>query len=249
MIQPAFNIASGLLAGVWYAIWPARCPLCYEPLSGSEADSFCSWCRAKIKRLNGPVCGTCGRDISGVSSPAGGVCGFCETQPPAYDLARAYGLYGGALREAISSLKFKGQRSMAPAMARLVVDVYEQRLADVQIDAVVPVPLHKSRIRERGFNQATDLARPVAKRAGLPLFFDTLVRTRPTEPQYGLTINQRKENMRGAFSVKRPERIKGFSILVVDDILTTGTTANECAKVLKRAGAKKVVVLTLTRAN
>jgi len=237
-----------LFRGVWHALWPSRCPLCREPLSLSEWDSFCSWCLETIKPVGEPVCRVCGRALSEAGSPPQEVCGFCTTHPPSFDLARVHGIYEGALREAIRDFKFKGKRSLAPAQARLMAEAFSEWFTDVSLDAVVPVPLHKSRIAERGFNQAVDLARPVGRARDLPVLYDALLRTRPTEPQYGLTINQRRENVRGAFSTKRPELVKDRSLILVDDILTTGTTVSECAKMLKRAGAKKVAVLALARA-
>jgi ComF family protein len=122
-------------------------------------------------------------------------------------------------------------------------------LADLKVDAILPVPLHRLRLAERGFNQAVDLARPLARVRGVPLLYNALDRVRHTAPQFGLSVPQRRENIRGAFQVPRPHRVKGRRILLVDDIITTGATVAECAKVLKKAGAAQVAVLALARAG
>jgi len=247
MAARAAEWGAALFEGVWGALWPARCPLCQEPLPAAGAAGFCLHCSETIKPINEPVCRVCGRALTGISDPPGQVCGFCEHRPPEFDLARSYGFYDGALGEAIRAFKFRGQRSLLSAMTGLMREAFEKQLMDVGLDAVVPVPLHAARLRERGFNQAVDLARPVARRGGLPLLHHALLRIRPTEPQYGLTLNQRRENVKGAFSITRHQLVKDKNLLVVDDILTTGATAIECARILKKAGAGKVMVLTLAR--
>jgi ComF family protein len=128
-------------------------------------------------------------------------------------------------------------------MATRVVDLFGERA----IDAVVPVPLHRRRARERGFNQADILARVVGKRLHRPVLRRAVARVRPTPPQAG-KARDRVRNVRGAFAVRDPARIEGRSLLLVDDVLTTGATVNECAKVLMKAGARAVLVYTLARA-
>jgi len=185
--------------------------------------------------------------MSDVSRPASGVCGFCESDRPAYNMARACGLYRGSLAHAIRRFKFNARRSILPALSGFILEADQTWLADVEVDAVIPVPLHPRRLSERGFNQAADLARPVSRRRRAPLLYSALIRQRDTEPQYGLSLNQRRQNVKGAFKVMDPARIRDRKILLVDDIMTTGITVDECVRALNKSGADKVVVLTLAR--
>ncbi|MEE9137513.1 MAG: ComF family protein [candidate division NC10 bacterium] len=136
---------------------------------------------------------------------------------------------------------------MGGPLGRLMADRATHLFGHPTLDAVVPVPLHRNRERERGFNQAEILARVVGKRLQRPVLRKTLRRIRPTLPQTGKR-RERVRNVRGAFAVGNPEKIKDRTFLLVDDVLTTGATVNECAKVLMKAGAQRVLVYTLARA-
>lgn len=239
------NYIGAMGRGVMRALWPERCPVCGAP--AGEEEAMCPGCRALLPALQAPVCAICGRALSEASRPLSGVCGYCELGPPAYAQARSYGVYDGLLARLIRDFKFHGKRSLLPALKGFMLEADERWYQGVGADAVVPVPLHRRRLGERGFNQAADLARPVARRRRVPLLTGALVRVRETEPQYGLTFNQRRENVKGAFQVVRPRSMAGRKILLVDDILTTGVTVNESVKALKKAGAREVTVLTLAR--
>ena len=143
-----------------------------------------------------------------------------------------------------SDLKYRGKVSLAKSLGQLMLAALP---VAVEIDLVIPVPLHPSRLREREFNQSLLLADQVAKHLGRPLSFTNLVRTAPSEPQSTLSRKERMKNLRRAFAVRRPESIARKRVLLIDDVLTTGTTVNECAKVLRTAGAEAVFVLTLAR--
>lgn len=233
---------------LWSALWPPRCLLCAELLTGEERG-FCPPCLATLAPVAEPICRVCGRELLKGSAPEDLVCGFCRRDPPAFDRARAFGRYQGMLAESIRALKFHSVRKLAPGLAAFMLAADTALVGELALDAVIPVPLHPARIRQRGFNQAVDLARPLARRRRLPLLFSTLVRTRDTAPQYGLTFEQRRRNIRGAFAVPRPAEVAEKRLLLVDDVLTTGATIGECARVLKKAGAAEVVVLTLARAG
>jgi len=174
-------------------------------------------------------------------------CGWCRSTPPGFDRARSFGEYRGALAQSIRKFKYNGHRLLAPTLGGMITAADRQWLDEVEATLVIPVPLHPTRLRERGFNQAVDLARPVARERELPLTVDAVARIRDTAPQFGLTVVQRKQNVKGAFAAKKPELLQDQTIILVDDVMTTGATAAECCRTLKDAGAKMVAVLTLAR--
>lgn len=176
---------------------------------------------------------------------------MCRRVAPSFRRAVAYGAYDGVLRDLIHLLKYQRVHPVAPLLARYLVEATAP-LSLPQSLLVVPVPLFRTKLRDRGFNQAEEIARAFVDRCrsrSIQLETSSLVRTRDTGSQTGLTRHQRRANMRGAFSVSRPERIAGRDILIVDDVMTTGTTAGECARVLLRSGAQQVFVATTARAT
>ena len=198
----------------------------------------------------------CGETVSGIAQGNARndgddlrLCDACQELRPLFDKAVAYGAYDGGLRELIHLLKYEQVLPAANALGEmLAAAIAKLELAGLVL--VVPVPLHSSKRRQRGFNQAEMIARAALKRlpqTGFELESKVLARVRPTVSQIGLTRPQRRENMRGAFQVAHPNKVSGSSILLVDDVLTTGTTASECARVLRKAGAEKVWVATVAR--
>ncbi len=176
-------------------------------------------------------------------------CGDCVQHPPAFDLARSYGVYGGALRDLIHLLKYQEMTPLAGRLGPLMVEAAlrpECAEAYAACDAVVALPLDPERRRQRGYNQAELLAREVARGLGLPLWTDACRRTRPTSPQAGLTRPQRHANVRGAFDAQAG-RVADKTILLVDDVMTTGATLSACSRALFQAGAKRILALTLAR--
>lgn len=181
------------------------------------------------------------------------LCGMCVQNEPAFARASAYGSYHGGLRELVHLLKYERVRPAANVLGRMLAEVVAD-LAEVfgpDAPVVMAVPLHASKIRQRGFNQSELMARAMLrlKPAALNVKLNTtaLVRHRATESQTGLTPPQRRENVKGAFRVVRSDQISGRDILLIDDVFTTGTTASECARVLRRAGAARVFVATAAR--
>jgi len=169
-------------------------------------------------------------------------CEECITDEPSFEYARSYGIYKGALQEAIKQLKYHYIKRLSVPLSGLLLTL---SLPDV--DVVIPVPLHGRRLKERGFNQSALIAKHVSDTIKKPLLINSLVKTRDTQPQVGLTAEERKRNIKGAFSVYEPHRINGKRILLIDDVLTTGSTVRECSKVLKRSGARSIYVLTVAR--
>ena len=188
------------------------------------------------------------------SDRPGALCGLCQRAHPPFDRAVAYGSYDGGLRDLIHLLKYQRVRPASVVLGRMVGDsvaALETSLPDGVIQ-VVPVPLHARKQRQRGFNQADLISRVALQHLARPDRFQlrtrVLVRQRETGSQIGLTRHQRRENVRGAFAVIDPTKIAERNILLVDDVLTTGTTVSECARVLRRAGAARVWVVTVARA-
>ncbi len=185
-------------------------------------------------------------------------CAQCRREEYEFDLARNYGPYVGNLRALILQLKFQHRERLAKKLGELLASVWLSSAALRQVDmpVVVPVPLHRSRERERGFNQAELLAQELSCRLrkewrgqGPRVEAQSLYRTRATAPQTGLSLPARRENVRGVFSVASTEPIRGRAVVLVDDVMTTGATLSACATALKRAGALRVIALTLARAT
>jgi ComF family protein len=183
------------------------------------------------------------------------LCGSCRQGELEFDMARSYGLYAGNLRKAILHLKFYGREYLGHRLGALLARAWEA-LPEPDSAIVAPVPLHPSRRRERGFNQAELLARGLVRSLrkegrlhGLRLVAGSLRRIRATVPQVGLSVSARRENVSGVFSVGRPEDVRNRTVVVVDDVMTTGATLSACAAALKRAGAARVLALSLARAT
>jgi ComF family protein len=213
----------------------------------------CPDCLASIQPLTGSLCAWCGDKLIPQAQP-GQICIHCEENAPRYHHAAAYGEFEDALRGLIHLLKYQAIRPAARPLGRHLAETIRpmlQEFTDGEPVLLVPVPLHRARRRTRGFNQAEEISRVALRELRDPSVEfrpKVLVRTRSTESQTGFTREQRRENLRGAFAVPDPARISGRSVLLVDDVLTTGATADECARILLRAGAKQVLVVTVARA-
>ena len=207
-----------------------------------------------IRPLDGSVCTICGERLGSyrlVNDQSEPCCPACYQAEPAFTKAAAYGSYDGGLRDLIHLLKYDHVRPAANVLGRMLTEVIEglqSSFGDSQ-PVLVPVPLHASKLRQRGFNQSELIARVALKLkpGGLTLRPNVLERCRPTASQIGLTRQQRQQNIRGAFAVAHQDEIRDRDVLLVDDVLTTGTTASECARILRRSGATRVFVATVAR--
>lgn len=208
-----------------------------------------------MRPLHGSYCSICGEALL---SPAfidrgEAQCGLCQRAHPAFEKATAYGSYDGGLRELIHLLKYEQVRPAANVLGRMLAEAIAGMQAALPAGtlAVIPVPLHRRKQAQRGFNQSELIARAILKCLARPdrfvIMTGVLQRTRETGSQIGLTRHQRRENLRGAFAVSDPAPIAKRSVLLVDDVFTTGTTVSECSRVLRRAGAAHVWVATVAR--
>ncbi|HET8761700.1 MAG TPA: ComF family protein [Nitrospiria bacterium] len=237
----------GLVRSALDAILPRRCAVCRRALFADEARAICATCWSAIPRIKGPRCPRCGTPFpseAAVSHSPTHRCGSCREAPPAFTRAVAAGLYEGTLAEAIRRCKYHQQVELILVLAELL-DREVKTLPPV--DAVVPVPLHVRRLRQREFNQSLRLGALLARRLTRPLWPDALRRTRWTAPQTTLDRAHRQANVRRAFAVRQPQAVAGRRLLLVDDVYTTGATVNECAKTLAAAGAADVYVVTVAR--
>jgi len=224
-------------------VFPPLCPVCDGILGAGRRDPLCGACWEGFERIAPPWCRCCGAPL-GIE----GLCGACRGRRPRFAYARAAVLYGDLVREAIHAFKFGGRRGLANPLGDLLAGLGLSVLPGAVPDALVPVPLHPRRARERGYDQALLLARRLERAWGVPVVADALRRAVPTQPQADLDAAARRRNVRDAFAVRRPDLIAGCHVVLVDDVLTTGATAGECARALYRAGAATVGVLTVARA-
>ena len=226
--------------------FPRTCVVC-----GGEPEprrNLCWECARSI-RFQGvdSYCSRCGRDFPGQSGTF--VCSACRKHPPAYDLARSAAHFGGAARTLIHGLKYHHGEHFVPDLADLLEAAVERHYVAEPIDCACPVPLHGARQRGRGFNQAALLAGELARRLGIEMFPNALRRIRDTPTQTNLSADERRRNVRGAFEPNPAYAgwFAGRTILLVDDVMTTGATASEAASALRKAGATRVLVLTVAR--
>ena len=240
LIQPYLHRAINTLL-------PQDCRTCDRPLDKDPVPFFCQPCWDTISPLRGPSCPKCGRPFTSPMalrySPYH-LCGPCRRHPPSFSAAWSLYPFEGSLRDAIHLFKYQGKIQLRSHLERLLQIAWN---GSPSIDLIMPVPLAPERLREREYNQALLLADFVATWQQIPLSFHHLIRTRHTPPQSQLKQAERRRNLRGAFALQQPDEIRGKTILLVDDVFTTGTTLHECSKVLRKCGSSHVYALTLAR--
>ena len=219
-------------------LYPPRCLVCKT----LGASGLCFTCAGLIAPVAAPFCAVCGHTLSDDR------CANCAAQTPAFRRCRSLGIYDGVLRSAIHQFKYRDRPQLAGPLGHLLAEYARAQASDLnglRFDALLPVPMHSVRHRIRGYNQSERLARVLGDAIGLLLLTQVLVRVRPTRPQVGLTADARRTNLRGAFVVKQPDLVYGKTLLLIDDVVTTGSSLHECAAMLNAAGAKAVYALTL----
>ncbi len=239
--------AAGLARLAGLLVFPSFCHICREPLERTGEKIVCGECLAKLAPRDGPICPRCGRFHSG--SGGDHLCARCLGQAPAFAVHRSCGVYGGTLKDIILLFKYRKFAPLSKPLARFADTCLagDEPLWE-NADLLVPVPLHPSRRRERGFNQARLLARDLGARRGLDVLTGALVKTTNRPAQAGLRAADRERNVRSAYSVRHADKVRGRTLIVIDDVTTTGATIRECARVLKKAGAKEIRAITLAQA-
>ena len=220
-------------------IYPRRCPVC-EEIVNEKGHLICKACIKKLPFVKDPYCIKCGKEI--ISED----CAYCDECKSDREFESGRGLcnYTDEMKHIILKIKYDNKREYIEGFAKLMAIRYEKFIKVSKIDCIIPVPLHSSRKRMRGFNQSDILAKYLSKYLDLPVFFDCLCRVKKTKDQKGLNRTERLHNLDNAFMVRDlPSNIK--NILIVDDVYTTGTTIEKCAKVLKDSGINKIYFLTV----
>lgn len=235
-VDVCLRVAKALL----HAFWPPQCVLCGRA-GQPPAQDLCAGCEADLP-LNANCCSVCAVPLASGDA----VCGACLEKRPRFDACFAPYRYAYPLDHMVRRLKYAGAVAHGRVLGDLFAEQLEQRDRQDRPELLLPVPLGPARFRRRGYNQAVVLAEQIARRTGIQLQTDALVRTRDTLEQAGLDRRARRKNMRGAFALLRP--LHAAHVAIVDDVVTTGSTANELTRVLKRAGVERVEVWAIARA-
>lgn len=224
------------------ALYPVKinCIFCGKKIE--KGIPVCGECLSKLEIISSPFCEKCGKPLYNDLSS---YCYDCKRKKHYFEKARAYGVYEGVLKGLIHEFKYNKDRRFSAFFGEKLFEAYE-RSGFSDIDLIVPVPLHKKREEKRGFNQSLLLAKELGERAKIEVR-DTLIRIRNTGHQTALPREKRDENVRDAFRINAGYPVEGKNVLLVDDVYTTGNTADECAKALLSGGARKVYVITLAR--
>lgn len=244
MITPAREFFTSLLD----LVYPPVCSACNTSII--PADQFiCAKCRQSLEPIPPPFCAICGYplpDLDHTENPKS--CPKC-LKPSYFTQARSLLSYHEIpVKNLIHALKFHYQTRLAQPLGELLCQAYERHYPDLKFDGIIPVPLHKSRLREREFNQSLLISQQLARQYRIPILDHAVTRIRRTPPQTRLSPDERLRNTAGAFSCNDPDAISGKTLLVTDDVMTTGCTVNELCKILKQSRAARVYVLTLARA-
>ena len=241
----AMNTVATLAKSFINLIYPLHCASCSKPLEAVNELGVCAFCQAEIKRNPRPYCDRCGRSIENAPGP----CPECVKMQPLFSRAYSACLYEGSLKELIHAFKYKNRRSLSGLFTDLLLDFINDN-PDVLdgIDVITFVPIHRKRLNERGFNQSELLASCLGKAVGIPVK-NFLEKRQQTKNQNELSREERLCNINGTTCVN-PEaalEIKGVGVLIVDDVMTTGSTLNESSRALLAAGAREVRCLSLAR--
>ncbi len=232
------------LAGILDAVFPAGCKSCGKKLGLNRESCFCESCWKEIRLIKEPSCIYCGKQLYNINEH---FCAACTLRRLSFTDNRSAGVYEGVLKKALHEFKYKGKMSLGTPLGGLMAGYIRGNGGVEDIDLIIPVPIFEKKKDKREYNQAELLADHIGKTFALPVVKDVLIRSADTPPQYKLEVEERFKNVKGAFSVNNTIKIKWACILLIDDLLTTGATADECSKMLLGSGASQIRVFTLAR--
>lgn len=243
IISPMGNTMALIAKSFVDLVYPRRCANCGRDTAIHNKLCLCGSCAGDIRRNPRPHCRTCGRPVD----TAGAVCGECRKTKFYFTRAYSAYLYDGAFKEVIHLFKYKSRISLSGHLGMLMIEFIREEPGILKdIDIITVVPLDNRRLRDRGFNQSKALASRIAEEFAVPLA-DMLEKAVRTRHQNELSRDERLRNLDGAFRIRRDAAVRGLNILLIDDVMTTGSTLNECSKILIEAGAGSVRCLTLAR--
>ncbi len=226
-------------------VYPRYCEAC-GGIADIEGRYLCWACLSNISVICTPYCATCGDPVEGAVYSRF-VCSACNDNTPAFELARSAARYRGPVKELVHRLKYGSAIHLAATLCDIMVPCFDSNYASLSLDVIVCVPMYSRKERERTYNQAWVIADELSKRTGVPFWGGLLKKVKDTGTQTSYNASQRRKNIRGSFEVSQPDWCEGKRFLLVDDVMTTGSTVNEVAGLLKDNGAVSVHVLTLAR--
>ncbi len=232
------------VTGLLDLLLPPACPLCGKDSPGLGPADFCCYCLADFQPLDSPRCPRCAFPYA-TEGGSDHLCENCIRQAPPFAWVEAVGHYQNSLRQAVHRLKHQGAIYLDRPLGMLMAKSLADHLVHFDPDLIIPVPLHRLRLRKRSYNQSLLLARALSKILDVPVATDLLMRHRDTASQQGLDADSRRRNLRSAFRLQRP--LHGEKVLLIDDVLTTGATACECSRVLLSGSAAEVAVAVIAR--
>jgi len=227
-----------IFAQIMLSIFPATCVICAS--KGLKYD-LCSNCKQLLK-TNQPVCIQCSNNLAATDSTT--ICGTCLKNPPYFDSTLSVGIYAAHLKKTITEFKFHEKLYLYRIFSHLLVEKIQQQNNPLP-ECIIPVPLHRYRLQERGFNQALEIAKGVAKELNIPIDHSCCERVKYTLPQSSIPANERQRNVKHAFILTR--EVNYQHIAIIDDVVTTGSTVNELSRIFKKAGVKKIDIWCIAK--
>jgi len=245
------NMIEYITEGLLNLVFPLNCKICKTPIRESKGYSICEDCFKTIKLIEQPYCVKCGKPLIPTEFFIQNreiLCFDCKNKKYSFEFSRSTGVYDKVLKKCIHLFKYYGEKKLAKPLGKHMIDyLVKNDEFKKKIDLIIPIPLHKNDLKKRGFNQSILLGRIIGNYFSIPVEEKVLIKKKLTPFQVNLSKKEREKNILKVFSVEKPEEIKGKNILILDDVFTTGSTVEECAKELMKARANNIFVLTLAR--
>jgi len=245
------NMIEYIKEGILNFVFPLDCKICEKPIRESKGYSICENCFKTIELIKQPYCIKCGKPLISTDYFKQNreiLCLECKIKKYSFEFSRSTGIYDKVLKKCIHLFKYYEEKKLAKPLGKLMVDyLLKNDEFENKFDLIIPVPLHKNDLKKRGFNQSVLLSKVIGDYFSIPVGESVLVKKKLTPFQVNLSKKEREKNILRAFSVEKPAEIIGKNILILDDVLTTGATVEECAKELIKAQPKSILVLTLAR--